>query len=339
MTLRVIRRSASRTKLVFIHGITSSDVECWTHPESGTYWPTLLAEDDHLSGIDVLSFQYHAEKFSGPYSIFDAAASLSFDFDRLGLWGQFDHLIFVAHSLGGILSREFYVSNVPNILDHRVKALFFLIASPTQGSFYADLVSKLLIFLPYYHAQLEILRVSPTNQALTNLDDAFRRLKGDPRFDIAGTQLVENYFDKRFPLRLLPRLVGRRTATAAFDESLTVGGSDHSSIAKVSGTDDPQYQRLKLFLDDNLLNPPPGDRAANAPEPSRGLVTFLGDRVDTYSVRRALEDLDNREVSQLTVQWPATTIARIDLLKSWKQELISNRHNSPVGFYPDTTDG
>ena len=36
--------------VIFVHGILSSGEACWKH-SNGTYWPTLLTEDQALSDI------------------------------------------------------------------------------------------------------------------------------------------------------------------------------------------------------------------------------------------------------------------------------------------------
>ena len=92
-----IRKSASATSVVFVHGILSSGEECWQH-DDGAYWPDLLKNEPELASLGIYVFTYQTGIFSGSYNLGDAV-------DALQEWMKLDkvltsrQIIFVCHSI------------------------------------------------------------------------------------------------------------------------------------------------------------------------------------------------------------------------------------------------
>jgi predicted alpha/beta hydrolase family esterase len=117
----------------------------------------MLCEERALEDVGVYLFKYRADMFSGTYCIDDAVDTLREYFQLDELWSQ-DQLIFVCHSLGGIIARRFLISKQVNITGKRIG--LFLVASPSLGSNYANFISAIS---PMYNSQLNSLKFSQTN--------------------------------------------------------------------------------------------------------------------------------------------------------------------------------
>src|SRR5436190_6179345 len=100
-----LREPTSATSVVFVHGILSSAESAWRH-RNGAYWPTLLHEDTGAHGLGIYVFTYNTGIFSGSYSVGDAADALK-EHMRLDRVLQCERLIFVCHSMGGIVVRKY----------------------------------------------------------------------------------------------------------------------------------------------------------------------------------------------------------------------------------------
>jgi hypothetical protein len=46
--------------LVLVHGLGGSAIDTWTHPESKTFWPNLLHDDERFANLRIATFGYNA---------------------------------------------------------------------------------------------------------------------------------------------------------------------------------------------------------------------------------------------------------------------------------------
>jgi triacylglycerol esterase/lipase EstA (alpha/beta hydrolase family) len=103
-----IRKPESNTSIVFVHGILSTGETCWRNV-NGTFWPELLTSDAELKSVGVYVFTYETGIFSGSYRLGDAVDALK-EFMRLDRVAESKYLIFVCHSMGGIVVRSFWLN-------------------------------------------------------------------------------------------------------------------------------------------------------------------------------------------------------------------------------------
>ena len=169
-------------------------------------------------------------------------------------------LIFVCHSMGGIVARRFLISEQADIIDSNKRIGFFLVASPSLGSAYANFVKAIA---PIYNMQLDALRFSQTNAWLNALDRDFINLKERRRVSLFGKELVEDNFiiSRRFFRRaqIVPPYAGAKY----FGEPLRVAHSDHMTIAKPENSKALQHRVLVEFVRSAIDGLPPGDTAAD----------------------------------------------------------------------------
>lgn len=239
----VKRGSPNAPVLVFIHGVLSSGESCWRHP-SGANWPEIAAKDPEMSDLGVYVFSYRTGFFSGNYGLVDAANALKEHFSVDGIDSS-KELVFVCHSMGGIVARRYLVSQAAELIDRQVQIALFLLASPSLGSDYANLVGPLATI--FGHLQVAALRSARSNTWLRELDQDFRNLKERALLPISGKELVEDRFVTSGWL-LRKQVVEPYSGACYFAEPYKVPGSDHFSIAKIQDEHAIQHRQLKRFV-------------------------------------------------------------------------------------------
>jgi tetratricopeptide (TPR) repeat protein len=247
-----IRNARGDTSVVFVHGILAKENWSWRHVNR-TYWPELLAQEQELEGLNVYVFSYRTGIFSGTYQLGDVVDALK---ERMRLDGLLDskRLVFVCHSMGGIVVRRFIVVRQMDFKERQTQLGLFMVASPSLGSSYANLLTYLGRALGIRNAQAEALRFAQDNAWLNDLDKDFINLKETDALAIKGKELVEDNFIviKRWWRR---QVVEPFSGARYFGESYKVEGSDHSSIAAPENGKAIQHQLLCRFIREMLAEP------------------------------------------------------------------------------------
>jgi Putative serine esterase (DUF676) len=244
---RWIREPNNDVSVVFVHGFNSSE-KCWKSRKTGTIWPTLLVEEEKISLAGIYLFSYQTGLLSGSYNLGDIIDSLK-ELLRLDRVISSKTIIFVCHSMGGIIARQFVVINESNIFDGEANRRigFFLLASPSLGSEYANRVEILSKMLG--NTQVDALKFSQTNSWLIDLDKNFLSLKERRNSQIYGKELIEDkstlfggFFGKP--------IVQRYSAAKYFGDPFKVPKSNHSTIAAPNGKDAIQHRLLCQFVEE-----------------------------------------------------------------------------------------
>jgi hypothetical protein len=237
------RRSENGSAVVFVHGALSSDEACWQNA-NGTYWPSLLEGESTVEKVGIYVFGYRTNIFSGTYRLGDVVDALK---EHMRVDRVFDcrTLVFVAHSLGGLVVRKLLVEHVTDFSDKHISVGLFLVASPSLGSRYANMLQPLARFLG--HSQADALRFSHNNAWLMDLDKEFANLKEAKTIRLVGKELVEAIFIA-LPGLIRTQVVEPFSGAKYFGESLKVPGSDHFSIAKPDSSQAIQHQLLLRFI-------------------------------------------------------------------------------------------
>ncbi|RUT06436.1 hypothetical protein DSM106972_026930 [Dulcicalothrix desertica PCC 7102] len=238
-----VRKAKNGLNIVFIHGINSSD-DCWRN-SNGSYWPQLLADESELADIGIYLFSYRTGLNTGFYS-------LSYVVDSLREYFVLDDLfdgsgvIFVCHSMGGIVTRRFLVNQHSALIEKGLNKIgLFLVASPSLGSEYANMLSILSRIMG--HTQASGLKFSQDNVWLNDLDKDFINLKTDESLQIKGKELIEDL--PLYGKRLIKRqIVEPFSGAKYFGNSFKVPGSDHSTIATPADENAVQHRLLVQFI-------------------------------------------------------------------------------------------
>jgi phosphoserine phosphatase len=242
-----VRKPEGNVSVVFVHGILSSGESCWLN-KNGTYWPDLLAKEMDLQSVGAYVFTYETGVFSGSYRLGDAVDALK-EFMRLDRVTESKYLIFVCHSMGGILVRKYLVERAMDLTRGKHAIDLFLVASPSLGSSYADWLSPLAQL--FGHAQADALAFVRGNAWLSDLDKEFMNLKEAGDLSIRGKELVEDKFvvlKQFFGQQVVEPFSGARY----FGEPFKVPMSDHFSIAKPENKEAIQHRLLCQFISDTL---------------------------------------------------------------------------------------
>lgn len=242
-----LRHPTNDLTVVFIHGINSSEA-CWRH-SNGTYWPELLRDENNFSSIGVYVFSYRTTFMRSNYSLGDVVDSLK-EYLALDEVLQHSRVIFVCHSMGGIVARRFLVTQQLELLRNGLREVgLFLVASPSLGSNYANMLGYLINVMGVSrfigNTQTEALKFSQKNTWLNDLHKDFINLRDVDGFKIKGKELIEE-------LSIIPftqeQIVEPFSGAIYFPDSITVPGSDHSTIARPESNQSFQHRLLCNFI-------------------------------------------------------------------------------------------
>ena len=255
------RPSPSNTLIVFVHGILSDSRSAWlTTGPPCAFWPAIVASDVQRIGRPAIFLGgYHSGADSGSANVRDVAEQL---YSSLAvpsghpMLAPLDHsrIVFVAHSLGGIVVRRMLVEHAEEFAGHDIALLLY--ASPTGGSPYADVLAWLEGFYP--NALLRDLRTDAP--ALEQTNERFRELLRRRR-DAGRPLRVAEFFEVRFPASECRFLIGCRMVTASMPEIvpadragrfdlpvLRLPDTDHVSIVKPKDRESDSHYRLLQSL-------------------------------------------------------------------------------------------
>lgn len=240
-----LRQPESGVAVVFLHGVLSSTDTCWLH-ENGATWPALLRDEPSVAAAGIYTFEYRTGLFSGTYRLGDAVDALKEQM-RLDRLFECRTLIFVAHSMGGIVARKLVVERAEDFRSRDITVGLFLVASPSLGSRYANMLKSLAEVVN--HTQADALRFSQTNSWLMDLDREFLNLKESGHVRIKGKELIEDRFIT-LPGLIRTQVVEPFSGARYFGEPLKVPGSDHFTIATPESAEAIQHRLLADFVRD-----------------------------------------------------------------------------------------
>lgn len=245
--------SQSDTVIVFIHGLLSSPLACWTS-KGGQYWPKMLMEDVAFANVSTYVAEYNTEISSGAYDIDQCAKSILDDL-RIPVGSEktpisYKNIIFVCHSLGGVIARRMLEQYREFFSEKNIGLV--LIASPSLGSSYATALQSILKV--YGHSVG--LQLRENSESLVDLDNRFRNLiQNNPFLSFSGAEACENHGPLKFkylPIRTRP-IVEQNSASRYFGSAKIIFGTDHSSIVKPNSLSHPSHKFLKAYFYDNFF--------------------------------------------------------------------------------------
>ena len=260
-----VRPSASTSvTIVFLHGIFSDSRSCWlyegTDPQypKAVFWPDLVRTDPRLGSPAIYLAGYYTEVDAGDFPIAQCAKQVM---DALGLPDDDGipavlgsaTLVFVCHSMGGIMAR-YLIERYKDVFRKKGVGLA-LIASPSLGSDWADIAS---LAAKYYNQRLAQ-QLKWRNDALEELHGRFKDLVDRRVTEMPGLFGMEAAETKMIYRSSLPAMIrhfvpNRNTivdslSAAQYFSSVTLlPDTDHFSIVKPYGFDHPAHQFLLTFM-------------------------------------------------------------------------------------------
>lgn len=241
--------TSSSVVMVFVHGFFSNANECWKS-ETGEFWPDLICKDSRFESPSIFMAGYFTDIDSEDYNIADCAREIYDEISRVSENGEFapiqaENIIFVCHSLGGIVTRYILESRYSCFAKKSVGIV--LMASPSLGSTYADVLSLFSkIYKNKLGAQLKFM-----NDSLIDLDRRFKDLIEQKHLNLVGAEAIEHkaLIGSRWLPPLKP-IVSELSASRYFGNSKKLANTNHSTIVKPTDLKHPSH----LFLVDFFNN-------------------------------------------------------------------------------------
>jgi pimeloyl-ACP methyl ester carboxylesterase len=241
--------------VVFVHGIFGTKEDTWLSRGPLHTFPELLSNDPDLKDrVDVFAFEYFSPKFGAGPSIVDLDDQLRGALDDNQIFENHQKIVFLAHSMGGIVVRHFLLNHQDRI--EKVPMVFFY-ATPTNGSEMAS-VGHLVSINPQLRGMVPI----EGNDLLQSIQSGW--LNSEKAKSIASYCAVEE----------LPTLgvtiVTRSSATSLCNRALDPFSANHIDIVKPTDRKDPRYTRFVSALQKEVLAPNfPSTPQITSPETSR----------------------------------------------------------------------
>jgi pimeloyl-ACP methyl ester carboxylesterase len=223
-----------RTAVIFIHGITGSR-ETWGNPEGDLYWPNMLStESDLRNGLDIYQIDYDSTTFSGP-AVVPIVKALETQLDDLLRDKKYSKVVFIAHSLGGMIVRS-YLLHVKARFGHGALSRFRMVitlGTPNEGSSLASIAQ-----LATFNEQIRVLRPIDVN----DFDQLLNKTMGEIQLKHEGCLSLRTFsaFEK-VPVIGLGLIVTEQSATV--DAFAKIGfDKNHLQLPKPTSSTDPVYK-------------------------------------------------------------------------------------------------
>ena len=212
----------SKTAVVFVHGIFGDTDGTWTAADGSTSFFKLISDDPTVgSFVDVYAFGFTSKMFgSGSFDIQQAADKMNEYLVSAVPENDYDQLVFVGHSMGGLVILRYLVTYRP--MD-RVP-LVVLYSTPQEGAQIAN-IANIVVGNP---ALAEMIK-GDKNVYLSILNSEWKAIKG------ARPHVVCAYETENTHGFLI---VGRGSANYFCDDPGSPIAVDHINIVKPTKSDD-----------------------------------------------------------------------------------------------------
>ncbi|KFY32215.1 hypothetical protein V493_00408, partial [Pseudogymnoascus sp. VKM F-4281 (FW-2241)] len=239
--------------ICFVHGLTGNRDSTWTASEQSMPWPTTLLPPK-LPRARLLTWGYDAYvvRFSvtSKNRLIDHANNLLIDLtnDRASCSATGRPLIFVVHSLGGLVCKEAILLSQNNPEPHlcdvfKQTAGVIFMGTPHRGAWIADWMkipaSGLGVFKSTNKSLMEVLETS--NQLLELINVRFWSMIRGQRE--SGRRLEISCFFEELPLPVVGQIVSKESATLEGYTSVSVH-ANHSDMVKFRTDNDNGFKRL-----------------------------------------------------------------------------------------------
>jgi hypothetical protein len=239
--------------ICFVHGLTGDRITTWTAQGQSDPWPKTLLPSK-LSTARILTYGYDAYvvrgSVAGSNRLIDHAANLLNDLttDRDLYNAASRPIIFVAHSLGGLVCKKAILrsrnnpdAHLRNIFDC-TKGVIFM-GTPHKGSWMADWAkipaSALGLVKSTNKSLLEILRTD--DQLLEAIQVDFWSMIRELRE--GGRRLEVTCFFEELPLRVVGKVVSKDSATLEGYNPVSIH-ANHCDMVRFSSVNNNGFKRL-----------------------------------------------------------------------------------------------
>jgi pimeloyl-ACP methyl ester carboxylesterase len=246
-------RPDAMVDICFVHGLTGNRDTTWTGHGQSTPWPKMFLPPK-LSKSRILTYGYDAyivrKSVAGSNGLMEHAANLLNDLttERADCNASSRPIIFVAHSLGGLVCKEAILQSRNNPEAHLqsifdcVKGIVFM-GTPHRGSWMSDwakIPARALSLLKSTNKYLlEILETD--SKLLESLQHRFCAMIRELRE--SGRRLEVTCFFEELPLPNVGKVVPKESATVEGYNQFSVH-ANHSDMVKFRSSEENGFKRL-----------------------------------------------------------------------------------------------
>ncbi|KAK7747569.1 hypothetical protein SLS62_009068 [Diatrype stigma] len=240
--------------ICFVHGLTGDRESTWTARGQSKPWPQTLLPPK-LPNARILTYGYDAYVIKagvvGDNGLSDHAMNLLHDLsmDRSTCNASSRPLIFIAHSLGGLVCKRAILHSQAN-RDHHLRGIFdctkgiIFMGTPHRGSWAADSLKMPLSVLALGKSTnkklVQVLR-GHNNQLLESLQQDF--LKMTQELQRNGRALEIACFFEELPLPVIGKIVSKESATFEGHNPFTIH-ADHRGMVRFASEHENGFKRL-----------------------------------------------------------------------------------------------
>ncbi|KAI4262936.1 MAG: hypothetical protein L6R42_001894 [Xanthoria sp. 1 TBL-2021] len=243
--------------IIFVHGLGGTSRGTWSwERDPSNFWPPWLVDDPELSRARMFTFGYNAN-FAGhstSLNILDFAKDLLFRMKtHSGPYHQGDPsvgelpIIFVAHSMGGLVIKKAYIigkanQQYENIIA-RISAMVFL-ATPHRGSAFAAMLNNILRATPGGSTKNYVAELEKQSGSLQDINEQFRNMCGSLELVSFHETLKTNV-----GAGIKKMIVDKDSALLEYPGEVSSSLiADHHGMAKFKNPQDTNYTNVKNVL-------------------------------------------------------------------------------------------
>jgi pimeloyl-ACP methyl ester carboxylesterase len=238
------------TSIVFVHGLTGDRETTWTH-SNGTYWPRDLLPQA-LPTARIITFGYDADvvhmwETASTNGLYDHGKSLEVGLSLLRKQHSTHPILFVAHSLGGLVCEQALLRSdasreTHSIIKHTGGIVFM--GTPHYGSSLASWGSFLTRLTSIFRAtNTEIIAALQRGAPdLRRIGEEFQRILLRPDINM---QIMCFYEELRMPV--VGKIVESESAILRGYKNCSIN-ADHRDMTKFGGATDNSFQLVQATL-------------------------------------------------------------------------------------------
>ncbi|KAL8648406.1 MAG: hypothetical protein Q9210_005006 [Variospora velana] len=245
--------------IILVHGLGGTSQKTWSKNRDAQYfWPQKwLPLEPGFEQARVLSFGYNAHFASAGreniLNIADFAKDLLFalkyslDHTSQGLEIGKAPIIFVAHSMGGLVVKKAFILSQNDNQYRRIMAsatAILFLSTPHRGTDLAKLLNRILAVSLFNHsAKIYIAELKQNSPALQDINEQFRNIA--PRLQIFS--FFETHQTAVGPKKMM--VLEKDSSILGYpDEVSTPLDADHHDVCKYSSPRDPNYVSIRNAL-------------------------------------------------------------------------------------------